>query len=278
MARLTTDKKAAVLGALVEGNSIRSTERMTGVHRDTITKLVLETGRRADRIAERHIRHFSPAQIQMDEVWAFVGKKKANLQPSDPVEKGDAWLWVAMDPESKLVPAHHVGKRTEDDALALTDILRRRVEGRVQISSDKLAAYRFAIHLHFGGTIHENSAVDYGRIVKRFKGAPLDTGRYSPPVVESISKDVVFGDPDMDAVCTSHVERQNLTCRMQMRRFTRLTNGFSKKLENLKAAVSLHFVHYNFIRRHSTIKTTPALAAGMTDHRWTLEELVEAAG
>lgn len=276
MGRLTTDKKAAVLGALVEGNSIRSAERMFGVHRDTITKLVVETGRKADRILDEEIRHFQPAQIQMDEMWGFVGKKKANLKPTDTTDKGDAWCWVAIDPDSKLVPAHHVGKRTINDAMALAETLSRRVEGRIQISTDKLAAYRWAIARHFGGSIYSDTQVDYGRIVKRYRGGPQDSGRYSPPVVVAVDKDAMFGEPDEARICTSHVERQNLTMRTQMRRFTRLTNGFSKKLENLQAAVSLHFVHYNFVRRHSTIKTTPALAAGMADHRWTLEELVEA--
>ncbi|MCP5059366.1 MAG: IS1 family transposase [bacterium] len=277
MARLTTDKKATILGALVEGNSIRSTERMTGVHRDTITKLVVETGRKAERIMDEEIRHFSPEQIEMDEIWCFVGKKRAQLKRTDDVTRvGDAWTWVALDPDSKLVPAHHVGRRKDADAQILTKQLARRIEGRVQISTDKLYAYRHAISLHLGGSIHNDTKVDYGRIVKRYKGAPLDTGRYSPPEVVAIDKDAVYGNPDPDRICTSHVERQNLTMRMGMRRFTRLTNGFSKKIENLRAATALHFVHYNFVRCHSTIKTTPALASGIADHRWTLEELVDA--
>jgi IS1 family transposase len=199
-----------------------------------------------------------------------VGKKKANLKPSDDLDRvGDQWVWTALDPDSKLVPHHLIGKREARDAIRFTKELARRVEGRVQINADKLNVYRQAIFAAWGRD------VDFGRIVKRFAGEPLDTGRYSPPKVVGVEKEIVYGTPDIDAICTSHVERNNLTMRMHMRRFTRLTNGFSKKVENLRAAANLHFAYYNFCRKHSTIKTTPAIAAGVADRRWTIEELVE---
>ena len=270
-ARLTTEKKAAVVGALVEGASIRATERMTSISRPTIDKLISRMGRASDRLMRQHVRGFRPAELQMDELWAFVGKKRNHVgRGDDPSQVGDFWTWVALDPESKLVPHTHVGKRTERDAVDFCLELANRVEGRIQISTDKLAAYRWAIGLAFG------DRTDYGRIVKRYQ-VPVDRseGRYSPPVCVGVEKDILWGDPDPARISTSHVERQNLTVRMQSRRFTRLTNGFSKKVENLRAAVALHFAHYNFVRRHGTIKTAPAVAAGLAEKPWTLADLVE---
>lgn len=274
MARLSTDKQAAVIGALVEGSSIRSTERMTGVHRDTITRLVQRVGRASQRLMDEEIRHVRCRELQLDEIWAFVGKKRAQVQRTDDQSQvGDFWTWVALDPESKLVPAHHVGKRLNRDADTFIRDLHSRIEGRVQISTDKLAAYKFAIAGAWG---QEN--VDYGRIVKRFAVDDVGARRYSPPKVVGVSRDKVWGSPDPSRITTSHVERQNLTMRTNIRRLTRLTNGFSKKVENLRAAVALHFAYYNFVRVHSSIKTTPALAAGVADRRWTLADLVEFPG
>lgn len=271
MARLTTDTKAQILRCLVEGNSIRSTERMTGVHRDTVTKVVVQTGKGCDRLSDEHIRHVECRELQLDEIWCFVGKKRAQVKKDDDRSKvGDFWTWVALDPNSKLVPAHHVGKRTQPDADALLSLVADRTEGRIQISTDKLAAYKFAIAYQLG-----SANVDYGRIVKRFRVEDLGERRYSPPKVVSIAKDKVYGSPDPSRISTSLVERQNLTMRMGMRRMTRLTNAFSKKADNLKAAVSLHFAYYNFVRVHGSIKTTPALAAGIVDRKWKIEELVE---
>jgi IS1 family transposase len=270
MAALSTERQATVIGALVEGSSIRATERMTGVHRDTILRLVARVGNACDRMMQEEIRHVRPERLEMDEIWCFVGKKKANLKRTDdPRQLGDFWTWVALDPDTKLVPHHHVGKRLAGDAVTFTRELSRRVEGRIQISTDKLAAYREAIFAGWGRN------VDWGRIVKRYEGDQLDTGRYSPPKVVEVKKDVVFGDPDFSKISTSHVERQNLTMRMSIRRMTRLTNGFSKKLDGLRASVALHFAHYNFVRVHQTLKTTPALASGVASRRWTLADLVE---
>ena len=271
MARLSVERQAAVIAALVEGSSIRSTERMTGVHRDTITRLVQRVGRASQRLMDEEIRHVRCRELQLDEIWAFVGKKRARVKAGDDGSKvGDFWTWVALDPESKLVPAHRVGKRVSGDADAFVEDLASRIEGRVQISTDKLQAYKFSIAAAFG---REN--VDYGRIVKRFAVDDLGERRYSPPKVVGVARDKVWGSPDPSRISTSHVERQNLTMRTNIRRLTRLTNGFSKKVENLRAAVALHFAYYNFVRVHGSIKTTPALAAGVADRRWTLCDLIE---
>lgn len=276
--RLTTDKKAAVIGALVEGNSIRSTERMTGVHRDTITKLVVKTGRGCDRLMHDQVRRVECDQLELDEVWAFVGKKRNHVrQGDDPEQVGDFWTWVALDPDSKLVPAFHVGKRGMSDAAAFAKVIRQRVEGRVQLNTDKLAAYRSALLGEFSTQDAAGNWIrpDWGTIVKRYEVEPAAEGRYSPPRCVEVKRHVETGNPDVRRISTSHVERSHLTMRMGMRRLTRLTNGFSKKVENLKAAVSLHYGYYNFVRKHSTIKTTPALAAGVADRQWTLGDLVD---
>ena len=266
--RLTTDKKAAVIGALVEGNSIRSTERMTGVSRPTIDKLILRMGRASERLMADKIRGFRPSELQLDELWCYVGKKQRKvMRADDPGQVGDFWTWVALDPNSKLVP--HAGKRGMPDAMAFTEVLSERVEGRIQIRSDKLMAYRVALEKHFGNTI------DYGQIVKHYRPQIPTERRYSPPECVSVTKEDVIGFPRTDRICTSHIERQNLTIRMQSRRFTRLTNAFSKRVTHLKAAVALHFAYYNFGRRHGTIRTTPAIAAGLADRVWTIHDLVE---
>lgn len=270
MAKLTTGRKVQVIGALVEGSSIRSVERMTGVYRNTIGRLLLRVGKGCQRILDDEIRHVRCERLELDEVWAFVGKKKAQLQKTDDTSLvGDFWTWVAIDPDSKLVPHHLVSKRDMFAAQDFTQELAKKVEGRVQISTDKLAAYRHAIHAAWG------QDVDYGRIVKRFAGGALDSGRYSPPKVVAVEREVWSGAPDVEKISTSIVERSHLTMRMGIRRMTRLTNGFSKRVESLRAAVALHFAHYNLVRRHSTIKTTPAVAAGVADRAWKIPELVE---
>jgi len=267
---LKANQQVSVISALVEGCSIRSTERLTGVHRDTITKLVVRVGRACERLMREEIRHVRCHYLQLDEVWAYVGKKRNHVRPTDDASQvGDFWTWVAIDQDTKLVPHHHVGKRNEDDAVAFASELRRRVEGRVQITTDKLAAYRWALGTSFGDD------VAYARIVKQYAVEPASDGRYSPARCVGIQKEVVWGEPDPMRISTSHVERNHLTMRMQMRRLTRLTNGFSKKAENLKAAVALHFAHYNFVRNHSTIGTTPAVAAGVATRAMRISELVE---
>lgn len=278
MARLTTERKAQVVGALVEGSSIRSVERMTGIHRDTILKLVTRMGKASERLLEERIRGVHCEQLQLDEVWCFVGKKRRSIRASDNrAEVGDFWCWVALDPDSKLIPSHLIGKRTWREAQAFAKDLRSRVEGRVQLSTDKLLAYRAAIWGEFSERREDGSwdRPDWGTIVKRYAVEPAHDGRYSPPKVVGVKRRVESGSPDPGRISTSHVERAHLTQRMQMRRFTRLTNGFSKKADNLRAATALHFAHYNFVRRHGSIKTTPAVAAGLEDRAMTLTELVE---
>lgn len=269
--RLSTERRAQVISALVEGNSIRSTERMTGIHRDTIMRLGVEVGEGCARIMDEKMRGLSCDRIECDEIWAYVGKKQAqvNTDKHRSEEVGDQWTFVAIDPDTKLVPSYLVGKRSYANVHAFMGDLATRVTNNVQISTDGLRSYVKAVEKAFGGDI------DYAQVVKFYDTPAFGPGRYSPPRVSGQEKTAVFGNPDMARASTSRVERQNLTMRMQMRRFTRLTNGFSKKLPNLKAAVALHFAHYNFVRQHKSLRTSPAMAAGVSDRLWTLEELVE---
>lgn len=269
---LISEKKEAIIGGLVEGISIRSLERMTGVHRDTIMRLLVNTGNICENLMDISMRNLSCKHIEVDELWAYVGKKQRHVKMTDnPNEVGDFYTFVALDPDTKLIPTYKVGKRDLATAYAFITDLESRLTNRVQISSDKLRAYVDAIDFAFGGN------VDYAQIVKSYEAEPIGPGRYSPPKVISTAKQHIIGNPNPDRICTSYVERQNLTVRMQSRRFTRLTNAFSKKIENLKAAVALHFAHYNFVRIHGTLRITPAMAAGITDHVWSLEEIVQLA-
>jgi IS1 family transposase len=270
MNRLNLIRRTQIINCLVEGNSIRSTERMTDTHRDTIMRLLVEAGEGCNALLDAEMRNLTCRRIQMDEIWAFVGKKqKQVVQGDDRSQVGDQWTFVAIDPESKLVPVHRVGKRDLPTATAFLTDLSERLVNRVQLSSDALAAYVDATERAFGAD------VDYGQAVKIYDAEPAGAGRYSPPSVVRSERTAIVGNPDEAHISTSLVERQNLTMRMSMRRFTRLTNGFSKKVENHRAAVGLHFAHYNFVRTHSTIRCAPAMAAGVSRHLWTLEELVD---
>lgn len=273
MNKLKREKKAAVISALVEGNSIRSTERMFGVHRDTIMRLGVRVGQACEGLMDETMRDVPCKSVQVDEIWCYVGKKQRHIKPEDDERRvGDQWTYVALDTDTKLVPSFLVGKRTAQNTRGFVCDLASRMSGRIQLSSDMLAQYVEAVEAGFGGD------VDYGRIVKEYESEPVGAGRYSPPKVTSISKDSVVGNPDESLICTSHVERQNLTMRMSMRRFTRLTNGFSKKLENLQAAVALHFAHYNLVRIHRSLRVTPAMAAGVADRLWSIDDLLDCAG
>ncbi|GMW03586.1 MAG: hypothetical protein AMXMBFR84_47200 [Candidatus Hydrogenedentota bacterium] len=270
MNKLSVDKQTQIVSALVEGNSIRSTERMTGVHRDTIMRLMVRIGNGCEQLMDVSMRDLPCKNIQMDEIWAYVGKKQRHLTPEDDATRtGDVWTWVALDADTKVVPCYRVGQRTSADAYAFVRDLSGRLTNRVQLSSDALPAYVDAVESAFGAN------VDYGKVVKVYEATPVGPGRYSPPRVIDAERSVVSGNPDMAKVSTSFVERQNLTMRMSMRRFTRLTNAFSKKLENLQAAVGLHFAHYNFVRIHKTLRVTPAMAAGVSKELWTVRDLVE---
>jgi len=267
---LKAEKQEAAIAALVEGSSIRSVERMTGIHRDTIMRLMVRVGQNCEKILNNNLRNLKCKNLQVDELWCFVGKKQRHLTGVDNIEElGDQWIFVALDSDSKLIPSYIVGKRTMNNAHAFIRDLAGRLDNKVQLSSDSLPAYIDAVEMAFG------MEVDYGQVVKAYEAEPLGPGRYSPPQVIRADRIIISGNPEPSKISTSHVERQNLTMRMQMRRLTRLTNAFSKKLDNLKAAVALHFAHYNFVRIHSSLRITPGMAAGVTDRLWTIEDLLE---
>ena len=246
---------------------------MTGVHRDTITRLMIRVGDACDRLLHETMRELPCKRLEVDEIWCYVGKKQRQVTTGDdPQRVGDFWTFVAIDAETKLVPTWLVGKRDAGTPEVFMTDLASRLANRVQISSDGLRAYVEAVEAGFG------SEVDYAQIVKSYEAEPVGEGRYSPPRVVSTDKTRIVGQPDEALISTAYVERQNLTMRMQMRRFTRLTNGFSKKRENLEAAVALHFAWYNLVRPHSSLKkATPAMAAGVMPWAWTVRDLVEVA-
>jgi len=269
---LRREKQEAAIAALVEGASIRSIERMTGIHRDTIMRLGYRVGQGCANLMDSYMRNLKCQNVQVDEIWTFIGKKQRHLKDTDNLEElGDQWVFVALDADSKLIPSYLVGKRTGENAQAFIADLSNRLNNRVQLSSDSMSAYPDAVELAFG------AKVDYGQLVKAYEAEPLGPGRYSPPQIIRADRIVISGTPKQSKISTSYVERQNLTMRMQMRRFTRLTNAFSKKLENLKAAVALHFAHYNFVRIHGSLRVTPAMAAGVTDHLWSIPDLLREA-
>ncbi len=268
---LRPEKKLAVISALIEGNSVRSIERMTGVHRDTICRLLVETGDHCAGLLDTHMRNLQCKLIQCDEIWTFVGKKQRRVRAGDALALGDQWVFVALDAETKLIPTYTVGKRTAASTFGfINDLSQRIVTKHPQITTDGFRFYVRAIEDCFGAD------VDFAQLVKLYGdyGQHDSATKYSPsPILEVISK-VRQGTPDEEHISTSFVERQNLTMRMHMRRFTRLTNAFSKKLENLKAACALHFAHYNFCRVHSSLRITPAMAAGVTTEVWRTETLI----
>lgn len=269
---LKTEKKIAVISALAEGMAIRQVERMTGVFRDTVMNLGVKVGQGCARIMDEKMRDLNCRNIQVDEIWGFVGKKKANIKPTDdPRAVGDAWTFCAIDADSKLVPCYKVGKRDALTANAFINDLAGRLKNRIQLSSDSLPAYIEAVEQGFGAD------VDYGQIVKTYEREDANTPerRYSPNNLVKIHTKVITGDPLPPFISTSYVERVNLTTRHHMRRLTRLTIAFSKKLENFEAAVGLHFAYYNFVKIHKTLRCTPAMAADVERSIWTVADLVE---
>ena len=264
---LSPQKKIAVLSALVEGLSIRSIERMTGVHRDTIMRLLVEAGERAQEIMDEKMHHLPCEQVQVDEIWTYVQKKQKRVYAMDPIEYGDQYVFIAMDADTKLVPLYMVAKRSGESARSFMYQLADRIDNRFQLSTDAFPPYPDAVERAFG------SDVDYAQILKKYQEEAGER-RYSPGKIISVTKIPIMGFPLKSRISTSYIERQNLTIRMQMRRFTRLTNAFSKKLDNLKAAVALHFFHYNFMRIHQTLRVTPAMEARITNHIWTWEEFL----
>jgi IS1 family transposase len=257
-------KQEAVIRALLEGSSVRSTERMTGVHRDTILRLMVGLGEGCARLLDREMHDLDCEFIQVDEIWSFIAKKQRHVTADDDIERvGDCWVYVAIDADTKLIPSYLVGKRDSVSTDQFIGDLASRLKNRVQISSDAYADYVGTIAQQFG-------PVDYGQIVKTYEAEALGPGRYSPPKVIAIKRTPILGNPIDEDIGTSFVERQNLTMRMQIRRFTRLTNGFSKKPENHRAAISLWFAYYNFARQHQTLRVSPAMAAGLTKHLWSV--------
>ncbi len=272
MNRLSTDQRARIVSCLTEGNSIRATVRITGAAKNTITKLLLDLGAACSEYQDGAMQHLSCKRLQCDELWGYIGAKQKHLKPDHPEDYGDIWTWVAIDADTKLIPSWYIGGRNTTDALEFMRDLASRLDARVQLTTDGHAAYILAVERAFGGE------VDYAQIVKMYGPDPKeDQKRYSPAACIGVERHAVMGDPDPAHVSTSFVERSNLTMRMSMRRFTRLTNAFSRKVENLAAAVSLHFMHYNFARPHKTLSTpyptTPAMAAGVADHVWSLREI-----
>ena len=267
---LTVEKQSQILSALVEGNSVRSTSRMTGVHIGTILSLLKRVGDGCERLMDRTMRDLRCERLELDEVWGYVFcmQKWAAQFPERKEEIGDFYCFIALDAETKLIPCYRVGKRTWSECDAFIQDLHSRLARRVQITTDAFQGYYGSIARAF------DRAVDYAQLQKVF-ASDVNWGRYSPPVLINAIKDRIIGVPDMSLVSTSYVERQNLTVRIQMRRMTRLTNAFSKKVENLKAAYALHFAHYNFVRIHKSLRVTPAMAAGVTDRLWSVKELIE---
>ena len=269
MNKLDIKKRAQILHMLVEGNSLRATARMADVSRNTVDKLLRDAGIACLAYQDEHLINLPCKRVQCDEIWSFVYSKDKNI-PEDKKDQfgyGDVWAWVAIDADTKLVPCWHIGKRDGEAAKTFIDDLADRLANRVQLTTDGHRPYLEAIENAFGNDI------DYARLIKIYGEIPQKQVRYSPSKFVEAKCATVTGNPERKHVSTSFVERQNLTMRMSMRRFTRLTNAFSKKVENHMYAISLHYMYYNFGRIHKSLRVTPAMEAGVTDHVWSLEEI-----
>jgi len=270
MNKLSREKQVAVVAALVEGNSMRAVQRLTGVAQNTVVKLLVDLGRACAKYQDEHLRGLTCTRIQCDEIWTYCHAKERNL-PDELKGKwgyGDVWTWVAVCADTKLVPCWLVSSRDAGAAYHFMHDLKGRLVNRVQLTTDGHKAYLSAVEDAFG------SEIDYSMLVKMYGNPTGVEHHYSPPVCTGCTTLRVIGKPDPRHISTSFVERQNLTMRMQMRRFTRLTNAFSKKVTNLEHAVALHYMHYNFCRIHQSLRVTPAMEAGVSDHVWDLEEIV----
>jgi len=270
MNKLSAERRAAVIRCLVEGNSIRATARMTGAAKNTVAKLLVDLGNACAAYQDRALRGITSKRVQCDEIWSFIGCKEKNIPATRQSEQGigDIWTWTALDADTKLIISWQVGERDAETACDFIDDLASRLANRVQLTTDGLKVYLNAVEEAFGADI------DYAVLIKLYGSDSSAEKRYSPPVCLGTEQTRVMGTPGPKHVSASYVERANLTMRMSMRRFTLLTNVFSKKLENHAAAISLHFMHYNFCRVHQTLRTTPAVAAGVADHVWSVEEIV----
>jgi IS1 family transposase len=271
MNKLPMAKRVAVVSALVEGNSIRATARMTDVSKPTILKLLADLGRACAKFQSDTIQGVRARRVQVDEIWQFVYAKRKNVTEEIAAKHhgaGDVWTWVALDADSKLILTWRVGPRDLETAYSLMKDLAARVTHRMQLTTDGFRPYLQAVDGAF------NLDIDYAMLTKIYGADPDGERRYSPATVLSTLTEVITGDPNPKHISTSYVERQNLTMRMSMRRFTRLTNAFSKKLENHAASIALHYMHYNFARVHQTLRVTPAMQAGLSTHVWSIEEIV----
>jgi IS1 family transposase len=272
MNKLTTAKRIAIVSALVEGVGIRATARLAGVTKGAVSKLLGDIGAVCEVYQEETLRNLSCQRVQVDEIWSFVyAKERAIRQDPSIVEShpdaGDTWTFTAIDPDSKLCMSWLVGARTAANAYAIMSDIRARIDNRIQLTTDQLTIYMRAVDHAFAGE------VDYGMLHKIYRGQD-GAGRYSPAVCIGCTRVEMTGSPDPEHISTSHVERQNLTMRMHMRRFTRLTNAFSKKVEMHRAAVALHFMYYNFAKIHESLRVSPAMAAGVTSTLWTVADIV----
>jgi len=271
MNRLDPKERAQILHMLCEGMAIRAVARITGKSKNTISKLLVDAGKVCSAYQDAQFRNLDTRRVEVDEIWSFVYAKKKNVATAKaaPEGAGDVWTWTAIDADSKLVMSWLVGGRDGEYALSFMDDLKSRLANRVQLTSDGHRSYLEAVEEAFGAD------VDYAQLVKMYgKGPETAKGRYSPAECTGIKKIKVEGDPDINKVSTSYVERQNLTMRMHMRRFTRLTNGFSKKVANHEASIALHFMYYNYVKIHKTLKCTPAMAAGVTGKLWEMKDVV----
>ncbi len=270
MNRLPLEERVRVLASLVEGASIRATSRITGVAKGTILRLLEDVGDACAAYHDESVRELTCVRVQCDEIWSFCHAKEKNIPQSKKRNGiGDVWTWVGIDSDTKLVISYVCGDRTHRFARRFANDLAERISSYVQISTDGLRMYQDAIQYAFG------YRADHGEEVKEYGFLDRENPdtKYSPSVVLGVRRRAVWGAPDPNYISTAHIERQNLTMRMHMRRFTRLTNAFSKKIQNLERALALHFMYYNFCRKHQALKTTPAIAAGLTDRIWTLHDL-----
>ncbi len=274
MNKLSVAERVKIVRCLVEGNSLRSTVRITDIHRTTIQKLLVELGADCSAYQDKAFRNLKLTRLQCDEIWAFCGAKERNVTEAQrAIGWGNVWTWTALDSKTKLVPCWYVGERDASAAYHFMHDLRGRLATRIQLTTDGLKLYVEATEDAFG------SEVDYAQLVKIY-GTQVGPGsegaeiRYSPAQCMGARKAVISGNPERAHISTSHTERQNLTMRMSMRRFTRLTNAFSKKVENHEAAVALHFMHYNFARILMRLRVTPGMEAGVSDHVWSLSEVI----
>jgi IS1 family transposase len=270
MNKLPAEKRAQILHLLCEGNSLRVTSRLADVAYNSVAKLFVDAAKACLDYQDRNLRDLKCRRLQLDEIWSFVHCKQKNVAKAKaaPIDAGDVWTWVAIDAVTKLVPSWRIGDRSSETAIAFADDLAGRLANRVQITTDGHKAYLEAIEGAFGGD------VDYGMLIKVYGPASEGQRRYSPAECIGAHKERIEGNPDPKHISTSFVERQNLTMRMQMRRFTRLTNAFSKKVENHAHSVALHYMHYNFCRIHKTLRVTPAMAAGVTDRLWSIADIL----